>query len=267
MTHVTRRAYVLHSGGLDSSTALAVACHRLEAEIDVISVSVNYGQRHLVETGYAKKLCECLGIEHMAVDMARPPKSMLTNKAEAVPNVSYDEIQGMSPTYVPFRNGQLLSRIAGIAQAWVMEGKEQILENQGVGVVEELIRLHGSSAVSLLPDGKVQLDEDREATVWFGAHAEDAHNWAYPDCTPEFVGAMANAIYIGTYHKVRLVTPFIHSLKSDIVRYGDELALPFELTWSCYVGGDKHCGICPTCRARKEAFIQAAVRDPTVYAA
>jgi 7-cyano-7-deazaguanine synthase len=202
----------------------------------VISVSINYGQRHSKEIAYAKRLCEHLNVEHMTVDMAPPPKSMLTDPSSAVPKMSYAEIQGMSPTYVPFRNGQLLSRIAGIAQGWVMgEGQEW--------------------------------DEERNATIWFGAHAEDAQNWAYPDCTPEFIGSMASAIYIGTYHKVRLVAPFQHMTKDEIVDVGDRvLKIPYEMTWSCYKGEELHCGTCPTCIARKEAFHKAGVYDLTQYA-
>ena len=103
--------------------------------------------------------------------------------------------------------------------------------------------------------------------LYYGAHSEDAKNWAYPDCTPEFNGAMANAKFIGTYQKTRLVTPLQWMLKSEVVSLGAKLNLPFELTWSCYDGKEKHCGICPTCRARKVAFQQAGISDPTKYAA
>jgi 7-cyano-7-deazaguanine synthase len=234
MMTATHRAYVLHSGGLDSSTALVKAFQDSGLEEEVISVSINYGQRHLKETDYAKRLCDHYSIEHIIADIVAPPKSMLTDIHATVPHMSYSDMsQGISPTYVPFRNGQLLSRITSIAQAWIMKG---------------------------------DLDE-RTATVWFGAHAEDAHNWAYPDCTPEFIGAMANAIYIGTYHKVRLVAPFVHSTKSQIITEGYDLKVPYDMTWSCYKGEEKHCGECPTCIARKEAFIKADVYDPTEYAA
>jgi 7-cyano-7-deazaguanine synthase len=152
------------------------------------------------------------------------PESMLTDPQREIPNVDYKDIEGVSPTYVPFRNGQLLSKAAALAQA---EGFSEL---------------------------------------YFGAHAEDAQNWAYPDCTPEFIGAMANAIYIGTYHKVRLCTPLEWLTKTEVVALGDVLGVPFHLTWSCYAGGEKHCGTCPTCRARHQAFYDAVVDDPTEYA-
>src|SRR5262249_22804288 len=65
--------------------------------------------------------------------------------------------------------------------------------------------------------------------VYFGAHATDSRNWAYPDCTPEFIGAMANAIYVGSYHKVRLMTPLQWFTKADVVRLALRLGAPLEL--------------------------------------
>lgn len=85
------------------------------------------------------------------------------------------------------------------------------------------------------------------------------------DCTPEFIGAMASAIYIGTYHQVRLHAPLTWLTKAEVIRLGVQLNVPYELTWSCYEGGGKHCGVCPTCRARKQAFMDADVVDPTEY--
>jgi 7-cyano-7-deazaguanine synthase len=102
--------------------------------------------------------------------------------------------------------------------------------------------------------------------IFFGAHAEDAANWAYPDCTPEFIGAMANAIYVGTYYTVRLYTPIMWMSKAEVVRWGNELQVPFDMTWSCYKGGDLQCGECPTCISRHNAFLDAGIPDPTTYA-
>src|SRR5690606_31659982 len=108
-------------------------------------------------------------------------------------------------------------------------------------------------------------DPEAEA-IYIGTHAEDALAMAYPDCTLMFIGAMASAVYIGTYHKIQLHAPFIESMKADVVKKGHELGVPYELTWSCYRGEGVHCGACPTCHARKEAFRLANVVDPTVYA-
>ena len=101
--------------------------------------------------------------------------------------------------------------------------------------------------------------------VYFAAHADDAHNWAYPDTTPEFIGAMGNAMWIGTYHQVRLRTPLMWLTKAEIVTLGTRKNVPFELTYSCYEGNPKHCGACPTCVNRIEAFRQAGIKDPVEY--
>lgn len=101
--------------------------------------------------------------------------------------------------------------------------------------------------------------------VWSGQHADDHGHWAYPDCSPEFLGAMAAAVYVGTYHKVRLVFPFVWMTKAEVVAAGALLNVPFSYTYSCYRGGDIHCGACPTCIERKRAFFHAGVVDNTVY--
>ena len=144
-----------------------------------------------------------------------------------ITGLSYEEIknsEGPSPTYVPFRNANLLSIATAIAQIQKCD------------------------------------------IVYFGAHADDAHNYAYPDCTPEFIGAMANAINVGTYYTVRLKTPIMWMTKGEVVAMGSNYNIPFELTYSCYEGTEIHCGECPTCISRQVAFEEARVDDPTEYA-
>jgi len=219
------RAYVLLSGGIDSTTCLAIACKQFSGSVR--GVSFNYGQRHTKEIEHARMVCESFGITHEVLS-ARGliAKGGLTDEGLEMPNVSYDELpRGMSPTYVPFRNGTMLAVLTSHAT----------------------------------------IDEECEA-IFFGAHADDAANWAYPDCTPEFIGGMANAIYIGTYHKIRLYTPLIFMDKAGVIREGDRHNVPWELTWSCYEGATLHCGVCPTCRSRHEGFVTAGVVDPTEYA-
>jgi 7-cyano-7-deazaguanine synthase len=97
-------------------------------------------------------------------------------------------------------------------------------------------------------------------------HAEDARGWAYPDCTPEFIGAMQNAIYVGTYFKVRLIAPFQYMMKHEIIATGLRLGAPYHLTLSCYEGTSPACGRCPTCVSRLEAFRVNGVSDPIEYA-
>lgn len=222
----TTKAFVLHSGGIDSSTCLHKAIQECGVA-NVQTVSLHYGQRHHREINSASTVSQMAGVRHNILKTAEMPESMLTSDAE-IPNVSYDDLpEGKSPTYVPFRNGQLLSQVAGVAVHNLAKGEK--------------------------------------AAIYFGAHAEDAANWAYADCTPEFIGAMAGAIYIGTYGQVRLATPLEWLLKHEIIELGTRLGVPWQYTWSCYKGGRLHCGICPTCRSRREGFIKAAVTDPTEY--
>jgi 7-cyano-7-deazaguanine synthase len=105
----------------------------------------------------------------------------------------------------------------------------------------------------------------RAASVAYGAHGGD--HAIYPDCRPEFAEALDRAVRLADWHELRLERPFVKMDKAAIVRRGAELGAPFALTWSCYVGGGRHCGKCGTCVERKEAFRLAGVPDPTDYAA
>ena len=87
----------------------------------------------------------------------------------------------------------------------------------------------------------------------------------YPDCRPEFVKAMDEAICAGTYDGIHLLTPYTNISKTDIARRGKELGIDYSLTWSCYRGGEHHCGKCGTCNERREALRDAGVDDRTIY--
>lgn len=88
----------------------------------------------------------------------------------------------------------------------------------------------------------------------------------YPDCRKDFFQPMSEASFAGTYSHVLVDTPFIDFDKSEIVKIGDSYATPFGSTWTCYKGGFRHCGVCGACTERKEAFVNAGVVDPTIYA-
>jgi 7-cyano-7-deazaguanine synthase len=223
-------AFVLLSGGIDSSTALALAVKN-HSSAKTTALLVNYGQRHRRELEYADRQCMIHAVEHHTIDLSAVVPATLLTSDDPIPDKTYDQIEGVSPAFVPYRNGLMLSAAAAYA-------------------------------VSMMAD-----DGTDKAELYFGAHAEDAHAWAYPDCTPEFSGAQAAAIYVGTYHKLRLIVPFQHFTKDAIIKLGQQLKVDYASTWSCYAGGAAHCGKCPTCHARKAAFVKAGVRDPTVYAA
>jgi 7-cyano-7-deazaguanine synthase len=97
------------------------------------------------------------------------------------------------------------------------------------------------------------------------AHSGD--HAIYPDCREAFLEPMARAIREGTYKKIELLRPFVNLRKEDIARRGSELDVDFSQTWSCYQGGEIHCGKCGTCVELKEAFTIAGVNDPTAYSA
>ena len=87
----------------------------------------------------------------------------------------------------------------------------------------------------------------------------------YPDCRPEFISAMDSATNAGTYVGVRVVAPYTNITKGDIARIGKKLGIDYSETWSCYKGGEKHCGKCGTCVERKEALAYAGIEDTTEY--
>ena len=104
-----------------------------------------------------------------------------------------------------------------------------------------------------------------DEAIAYAAHAGD--HAIYPDCRPVFVDAMVRALQLCHYEPVILLAPFLGITKADIVKLGDSLGVPFAETWSCYEGGERHCGLCGTCVERKEAFVLAGMVDPTEYLA
>ena len=104
---------------------------------------------------------------------------------------------------------------------------------------------------------------DKFDEVAFGCHYVD--RVVYPDCRIEYTNALQTAIFLADRHLVKLLTPFIDITKADIVNIGQKNNVPWTQTWTCYKGLEKHCGSCPTCIERREAFHLAKVLDPTDY--
>jgi len=104
---------------------------------------------------------------------------------------------------------------------------------------------------------------DKFDAVAFGCHYGD--RVVYPDCRIEYTSALQTAIYLADRHLVKLLTPFIDITKADIITIGEKNKVPWTKTWTCYKGLEKHCGKCPTCIERREAFHLAKVQDPTEY--
>lgn len=231
---MSRKALVLSSGGVDSTTCLGIAVSKLGAE-NVVSASVYYGQKHNKELECASKVAEHYGVKHYTLDLSAAFKwsncSLLKDSSQEIEHASYsDQISraenGMVSTYVPFRNGTMLSAIATLA-------------------------------ASIFPDDEVE--------IYIGAHGDDAAGNAYADCSLNFINAMSEAISLGTYGNVSIVAPFAGKSKSEVVKTGLSLSVPYRLTWSCYEGGEKACGTCGTCIDRLKAFEANGVKDPIEY--
>lgn len=229
------KALVLSSGGLDSTTCLGLAVDKYGAS-NVITASLYYGQKHDKELECARKVAEYYNVRHIEEDISNVMKyandvCTLIKGGKDIELSSYeDQItkgeNGRVATYVPFRNGLFLSIAAAYAD-------------------------------SLFPGEEVE--------IFYGAHADDAAGNAYADCSPEFAEAMDRAINIGTYGKIHINRPLINMNKAEVVKTGLSLKVPYELTWSCYLGGDKQCGKCATCLDRKNAFKQNGLDDPVPY--
>ncbi len=225
------KALVLFSGGLDSTTCLAMAIKKYGKE-NVLALSVYYGQKHKKEMESADKIIKYYQCQHQTLDLKEIFKeskcSLLESSQKEIPLGSYEEQLNKEKnaaisTYVPYRNGLFLSVAASIALS--------------VDATE----------------------------IYYGAHADDAILNAYPDTSIAFNEAIAKAIYIGSGNKLTIVAPFINKSKAEVVKMGLELKVPYELTWSCYEGKDKACGKCGTCIDRLKAFAANGVKDPIDY--
>lgn len=221
-------AVVLLSGGLDSTTALAIArsqgfaCHAL---------TVRYGQLHQVEIDAARRVAAALGAAaHRVVelDLGGLAASALTTPAIAVPkDRSLDEIGApgdVPPTYVPARNTVLLA----LALAWA----------ESLGARD----------------------------LFVGVNVLDASG--YPDCRPEFVRAFEALAQVATRQGgFRVHAPLIELTKAEIIRAGVGLGVDYGLTHSCYdpAPGGAACGRCDACQLRRKGFAEAGVADPTRY--
>ena len=225
---MAEKALVLFSGGVDSTTCLALAIEKYGKE-NVVPLSIHYGQKHDKEVQAAEAILQHYGIQGMEIDLtpvfAHSNCSLLAHSDEAVPEASYaEQLAGTHgapvSTYVPFRNGLFLSCAASIALS--------------VGC----------------------------CCVYYGAHRDDAAGAAYPDCSEDFFRSMDRAVYEGSGKALHIEAPFIDKNKAQIVAEGLRLGVPYELTWSCYQGGDKPCGVCGTCIDRRRAFEANGVEDP-----
>ncbi len=221
------QAIVLLSGGLDSATVLAIA-HK-EHNDKLLALSFDYGQRHSKELECANALAMHYNVEHIIIDLdlASAGGSALTDASIKLPKERVEtEIGADIPvTYVPARNLLFLSYALAFAEG---RGARQI---------------------------------------YIGVNALDYSG--YPDCRPEFMESFQVTANLGTKAGVEgngfiVLTPLLEMTKADIVATGNRLGVPFELTWSCYAGGESPCGECDSCLLRHKGFHEANVIDPTI---
>lgn len=224
------KALVLFSGGVDSTTCLGLAIDKYGKE-NVIALSVSYGQKHTKEIECSRKIAEYYGVEHIYLDLAKifeySDCSLLEHSDREIPKESY---------------------------------AEQIEKGDGKPVSTYVPFRNGlflSSAAS------IALSKDCDV-IYYGAHSDDAAGNAYPDCSDAFNKAMGDAIYIGSGNQLRIEAPFVNMTKAEVVKTGLALKVPYELTWSCYEGKERPCGVCGTCLDRAKAFEMNGVKDPAL---
>lgn len=219
------RAVVLLSGGLDSATVLAIA---VKEGWDCHALSVDYGQRHRAELVAAARVAGALGAAShrvASVGLAAFGGSALTDRAIAVPTAP---TSGIPVTYVPARNTVMLSLALALAEV-------------------------------------VEAD-----AIFTGANAVDFSG--YPDCRPEYLAAFERMANLATKRAIEgqpvaVRSPIVDMGKADIIRRGAALGVDFGMTVSCYDADDdgRACGLCDSCRLRREGFAAAGLTDPTRY--
>lgn len=224
------KALVLFSGGVDSTTCLGLAIEKYGKE-NVTALSISYGQKHTKEIEASDNIAKYYGVEHIYLDLAKIFKysdcSLLSHSKKDVPKESY---------------------------------AEQLKKSDGMPVSTYVPFRNGlflSSAASIALSKNCSV-------IYYGAHSDDAAGNAYPDCSDAFNSAMGEAIYVGSGNKLTIEAPFVSCTKAEVVKKGLELKVPYELTWSCYEGGDRPCGKCGTCIDRAKAFELNGVDDPAI---
>ncbi len=220
-------AVFFFSGGLDSAVTLYFA---LEKGYKCYCLVFDYGQRHKKEINFAKKIAATAGCAHQIININLPWKgSSLLGEEQELPVTNYQSPVSshqlpvtIPSTYVPGRNIIFLSFALSYAEALNAEA------------------------------------------IFIGAHAQDYSG--YPDCRPEFYRAFIKAAKAGTKRGVegkpiKIITPLINKNKSQIIKLGKKLDVPFEWTWSCYKGEKIPCGTCDSCYFRAKGFKESGVID------
>lgn len=224
------KALVLSSGGVDSTTCLGLAIEKYGKE-QVLALSVTYGQKHKKEIQAANDVAAYYGIEHMTLDLTPmfsfSDCSLLAHSEKEIPKESY-------AAQLQKTDGKPVSTYVPFRNGLFLSSAAAIAISKGCEV------------------------------IYYGAHSDDAAGNAYPDCSEAFNNAMNLAIFEGSGHQLKIEAPFLSMAKKDVVKLGIQLQVPYHMTWSCYEGGEKPCGVCGTCLDRKAAFLANNMEDPAL---
>lgn len=211
------KALVLLSGGIDSTTALAYCVEKYGNE-NVIGLSCFYGQKHDKELIAAKNVANYYKIRLINLDLMSIFKD---SDSSLLKNSDKNIPKG---SYAKQKTDDNLSTYVPFRNGLFL-----------------------SAAASIALSNECEF-------LYYGIHKDDGAA-AYPDCSNEFNEAINQAINLGSGNKLKVVAPFVNMTKAEVVKIGLSLNAPYNLTWSCYEGGDKPCGICATCIDRKKAFL------------
>lgn len=220
-----RKAVVLLSGGLDSTVAAYCARKDIGKSGELYAITFNYGQTHSKELNYAREVAGELAVCHDILSI--PLSKVVQSTLTGQGEIPIGEVEGIPSTWVPQRNSIFLALAFAYAET--------------VGA-------------------------DR---VYIGVNSRDYSG--YPDCRPEFVEAMNRALnlaskrFVETGKGIGIIAPLQYLTKVDIIKKGTELGVDFSKTWSCYRGGEKACGRCPSCVIRLRAFRELGIEDPIKY--
>ncbi|QYR23525.1 7-cyano-7-deazaguanine synthase QueC [Paenibacillus sp. sptzw28] len=232
MNGTTKKAVIILSGGLDSTTCMGYA---REEGFELYPITFDYGQRHRIELNNARSVAEHYGVldrlKLIELGFLRDfGGSALTDDSIDVPLTGelpeVEQVGEIPVTYVPGRNLLFLSIATSYAEAVGAEA------------------------------------------IYIGVNALDYSG--YPDCRPEFIAkveeVIATATKVGVEGKpITIETPLIRLTKADIIREGTRMKVPYRLTTSCYNGEAEACGECDSCRLRLKGFAEAGLEDPIAY--
>ncbi|NDI36435.1 7-cyano-7-deazaguanine synthase QueC [Chengkuizengella sediminis] len=230
---MNKKAVIILSGGLDSTTCMGIA---KDQGYDLFPITFDYGQRHNIEIEKSKQVANYYGVrdKQKIIPLSFLKDfggSALTDENLEVPDVvksdgSNDDSSDIPITYVPGRNLLFLSIATSYAEVLKADA------------------------------------------IFIGVNALDYSG--YPDCRPEFIAKMEEVISIATKvgvegQKVKIETPLISWSKAEIIKEGLKIDVPYHLTTSCYNGEEEACGTCDSCRLRLKGFEEAGSKDPIPY--